>query len=560
MNKNLKVLSLKYRPQVFADLIGQDIASETIINSIKFNKVPNAYLFTGIRGVGKTTIARIVAKSLNCKNGIDNISKQDTCENCHCEAIANSNHIDVLEMDAASRTGVDDVRELIEFSRYAPTTAKYKIFIIDEVHMLSKQAFNALLKTLEEPPEYLKFIFATTEIKKIPVTVISRCQRFDLTRIKSVELFQYIKKIKEKEKGKVTDDALKLIVKISEGSVRDALSLLDRALLSLDKDEEFNLKKAQKIFGYFDKSQLINLFELIFQGKEQEVLKIYRSIFDQGVEPKIFLNDFLEILYYFKNIEYLSIESNNFSLNDEEYNLIKKISNKIDKSVFILFWQFTIKTLSEIDIVSNQNLSIEMFLIRLLHLKQIGSISEKNRNINDKPQQDDDIVGEETKVKNNDFTELKNKTIGQMKSIAQEKQLDQDSQNEKKNKELSINSFKELLEICTLKKEVKLKYELEKNVNLVSFENQRMEISFNDELDKDFIKILSSKLYDWTSKRWIITLSKEKGDLSIKQKEIDIKKNIFEKNKQSILYKKVLENFPDAEMTEVKIKKGEKNE
>ena len=560
MNKNLKVLSLKYRPQVFADLIGQDIASETIINSIKFSKVPNAYLFTGIRGVGKTTIARIVAKSLNCKNGIDNISKQDTCENCHCEAIANSNHIDVLEMDAASRTGVDDVRELIEFSRYAPTTAKYKIFIIDEVHMLSKQAFNALLKTLEEPPEYLKFIFATTEIKKIPVTVISRCQRFDLTRIKSVELFQYIKKIKEKEKGKVTDDALKLIVKISEGSVRDALSLLDRALLSLNKDEEFNLKKAQKIFGYFDKSQLINLFELIFQGKEQEVLKIYRSIFDQGVEPKIFLNDFLEILYYFKNIEYLSIESNNFTLNDEEYNLIKKISNKIDKSVFILFWQFTIKTLSEIDIVSNQNLSIEMFLIRLLHLKQISNISEKNRNINDKPQKDDDIVGEETKVKNNDFTELKNKTIGQMKSIAQEKQLDQDSQNEKKNKELSINSFKELLEICTLKKEVKLKYELEKNVNLVNFENQRMEISFNDELDKDFIKILSSKLYDWTSKRWIITLSKEKGDLSIKQKEIDIKKNIFEKNKQSILYKKVLENFPDAEMTEVKIKKGEKNE
>jgi len=430
MNENNKVLSLKYRPKNFSDLIGQDIISETIINSIKFNKVPNAYLFTGIRGVGKTTIARIVAKSLNCSNGFDNICTNNFCENC--KAISNSNHIDVLEMDAASRTGVDDVRQLIEFSRYGPTTAKYKIFIVDEVHMLSKQAFNALLKTLEEPPEYLKFIFATTEIKKIPVTVISRCQRFDLTRIKSVELFQYIKTIKEKEKGKATDDALKLIVKISEGSVRDALSLLDRALLSLDKDEEFNLKKAQKIFGYFDKSQLINLFELIFQGKEQEVLKIYRSIFDQGVEPKIFLNDFLEILYYFKNIEYLSIESNNFTLNDEEYNLIKKISNKIDKSVFILFWQFTIKTLSEIDIVSNQNLSIEMFLIRLLHLKQIGNISEKNRNINDKPQQDDDIVGEETKVKNNDFTELKNKTIGQMKSIAQEKQLDQDSQKEKK--------------------------------------------------------------------------------------------------------------------------------
>ncbi|MDC1280280.1 DNA polymerase III subunit gamma/tau, partial [Pelagibacteraceae bacterium] len=222
MNKNTKVLALKYRPQTFGDLIGQDIVAETISNSIKANKIPNAYLFTGIRGVGKTTTARIVAKSLNCTNGIDKLCDKDLCENC--TAISNSNHIDVLEMDAASKTGVDDVRDLIEFSRYGPTTAKYKIFIIDEVHMLSKQAFNALLKTLEEPPEYLKFIFATTEIKKIPITVVSRCQRFDLSRIKSLELFNFIKKIKDKENGNASDEALKLIVKISEGSVRDALS------------------------------------------------------------------------------------------------------------------------------------------------------------------------------------------------------------------------------------------------------------------------------------------------------------------------------------------------
>ncbi|MDB2527794.1 DNA polymerase III subunit gamma/tau, partial [Candidatus Pelagibacter bacterium] len=236
MNKNTKVLALKYRPQTFADLIGQNVVAETILNSIEANKVPNAYLFTGIRGIGKTTIARIVAKSLNCSNGIGKICKEDLCENC--KSISNSNHIDVLEMDAASKTGVDDVRDLIEFSRYGPTTAKYKIFIIDEVHMLSKQAFNALLKTLEEPPEYLKFIFATTEIKKIPITVVSRCQRFDLSRIKSLELFDFIKKIKDKENGNVSDEALKLIVKISEGSVRDALSLLDRALLTLSKDKE----------------------------------------------------------------------------------------------------------------------------------------------------------------------------------------------------------------------------------------------------------------------------------------------------------------------------------
>ena len=194
MNINSKVLALKYRPQTFNDLIGQEVVAQTILNSINAKKIPNAYLFTGIRGIGKTTIARIVAKSLNCPNLIENKCNED-CSTCN--AIANSNHIDVLEMDAASKTGVDDVRELIEFSRYGPTSAKYKIFIIDEVHMLSKQAFNALLKTLEEPPKYLKFIFATTEVKKIPVTVISRCQRFDLTRIKSSDLLKFIKDIKE---------------------------------------------------------------------------------------------------------------------------------------------------------------------------------------------------------------------------------------------------------------------------------------------------------------------------------------------------------------------------
>ena len=228
--------------------------------------------------------------------------------------------------------------------------------------MLSKQAFNALLKTLEEPPEYLKFIFATTEIKKIPITVVSRCQRFDLSRIKSSELLTYLKKVKNKEKVKYLTMLLKLIVKISEGSVRDALSLLDRALLSIVDNKEIDLDKAQKIFGYFDKSQLINLFELILHGNENKVLKIYRDIYNQGIDPKVFINDFLEILYYFKNINSLNLESTNFSLNDEEFSKIKSISNRIDNKSLIVFWQFTIKTLDELDVVSNQHLSIEMFL------------------------------------------------------------------------------------------------------------------------------------------------------------------------------------------------------
>ena len=548
MNKNSKVLALKYRPQNFDDLIGQEVVTQTIVNSIKANKIPNAYLFTGIRGVGKTTIARIIAKALNCTNGVENKCKIK-CDNC--DEITNSSHIDVLEMDAASKTGVDDVRDLIEFSRYGPSSAKYKIFIIDEVHMLSKQAFNALLKTLEEPPQYengggLKFIFATTEIKKIPITVVSRCQRFDLSRVKSGELFEFIKKIKDKEKGKISDDALKLIVKISEGSVRDALSLLDRALLSLDKDEELDLNSAQKIFGYFDKSQLIDLFELILKGEEKKAIEIYRKIYEQGVEPKVFINDFLELVYYFKNINSLNMESTNFTLNDEEFSKIKKIANEVSDETLILFWQFTLKTLGELEIVNNQSLSIEMFLIRLMYLKS-STIKEHSPLSVDKIDQLKKKADEEIIV-----NEKKNETISQVKNISQEQEVKiENNRGVKAEEKLDINSFDQLLKICNEKKEIKLKYELEKNVNLVHFENNRIEISFNDNLDKNFIKDLSLKLFEWTGDRWIITLSKSKGELSIKDKQQNKKIKNINSAKQSKLYKNLIEKFPDADLIDV---------
>ena len=550
MNKNSKVLALKYRPQTFDDLIGQDIVSETIINSIKANKVPNAYLFTGIRGIGKTTTARIVAKSLNCLKGIENLCKEDPCENC--EAIANSSHIDVLEIDAASKTGVDDVRDLIEFSRYGPTSAKFKIFIIDEVHMLSKQAFNALLKTLEEPPEYLKFIFATTEIKKIPITVVSRCQRFDLSRIKSNELFEFIKNIKDKENGKATDEALRLIVKISEGSVRDALSLLDRALLSLDGTKELDLSHAQKIFGYFDKSQLIDLFNLILKGDEDNLIQSYRKIYNQGIEPKVFINDFLEILYYFKNINTLSIESTNFLLNDIEFNKIKEISGKINSKVLILFWQFTIQTLGELDIVSNQHLSIEMFLLRLIHIQDF---KPKNRSESD----NEKSLRQEDNDKNNiPSKKINNDTVDQIKNISQETKLKPHAKIDLKDLDnTKIVSFDQLLEVCYKMKEMKLKYELEKNVNLVKFENGRIEISFNDNLDKDFVKNLSTKLLEWTNQRWIISFSKNIGEMSIKDKKKNKKNESIENVKKTNSYKNMLECFSDAELIDVEIK--EKN-
>ena len=350
-----------------------------------------------------------------------------------------------------------------------------------------------------------------------------------------------LKEIKNKEKGNVSDEALKLIVKLSEGSVRDALSLLDRGMLSVGSNEELNLKKAQEIYGYFDKSKLIELFELVLHGDEEKVIQIYRKFYDQGVEPKVFLNDFLELLYYFKNINSLTLESTNFSLNDEEFNKIKNISNQIQPDVLILFWQFSIKSLEELDIVSNQHLSIEMFLIRLMHLSSVKQVKQ----INTKPKEENSTSKIEIKTET--------KIIDQIKNISQEEKKNPEIQTEVKAEiKTLINSFDELIAICTSKRELKLKFELEKNVNLVKFEKNRIEISFNDSLDKDFVKNLSTKLFEWTKERWIITLSKSKGDLSIREKKENEKKILIEKAKQTEIYKNFMENFPDAELVDVK--------
>ena len=307
-NNNHKILALKYRPKNFKELIGQDIIVQTITNAIKLDKLPNAYLLTGIRGVGKTTTARLIAKTINCKKDFIQGEKCKSDEFCHCAEISNSAHLDVLEMDAASRTGVDDVREIIESSRYKPTSGKYKIFIIDEVHMLSRQAFNALLKTLEEPPPQLKFIFATTEVKKIPVTIISRCQRFDLHRIPIKVLFDHLKKILIIENGKISDTALKLIAKAAEGSVRDSLSLVDRALVSQHIiEKEIDETFVRKMLGIADRSKILELLNLIFQGDQKKSIEQLREMINEGIEPVNFLNDLLQIIYFILQKKILEI-------------------------------------------------------------------------------------------------------------------------------------------------------------------------------------------------------------------------------------------------------------
>lgn len=538
-----KVLALKYRPIILKDLIGQEIISETIFNSIKFNKIPNAFLFHGIRGTGKTSIARIIAKALNCDNGIENLCKNKLCKNC--EAISNSSHLDVIEQDCATATGIDSVRDLIEFCRYPPSMGKFKVLILDEIQAMSKAGAQSLLKILEEPPSYVKFVFCTTEIKKILITMLSRCSRFDLSRVKYDTLLEYLKKIKALENGNISDDALKLICKCSEGSVRDALSLLDRALLNNSENKEISLNDAQEMFGHFDKSKIIELLKYVLEADEGKIIKIYKQLYEAGVDCSTFLNEFLEILYYLKNIKSIKSSGNNFDLNDKEYYILSNLSTQVSESTLLLFWQFTINTMQEIKIVSNQDISIEMFLIRLLYIKEKKSSENENNEL------DYSAVSEKENNLINKFKEDP-KTVDQIKNVVQKDEIvDKDLGKSQLNE---IKSFKDLLKICNEKKEMSLKYELETNVNLVNFESNKIEISFNENLNKDFVKILSTKLFEWTNERWIIAFSQSKGNLSVKEEISEDKLKTINQFKKTEKYKKISEIFNDIELVEVKKK------
>jgi len=557
-NNDHKILALKYRPKNFSELIGQEIMVQTITNAIKLNRLPNAYLLTGIRGVGKTTTARLIAKALNCSKNFIKEKSSKHCDCNNCEEIGKSKHLDVLEMDAASRTGIDDVRELIESSRYNPTSAKYKIFIIDEVHMLSKQAFNGLLKTLEEPPPHLKFIFATTEVKKIPVTIISRCQRFDLNRVSVISLTSNLKRILDTEQGKISDGALKLIAKAAEGSVRDSLSLLDRALVSQSVDaKEIDETFVRQMLGIADRSKLLELLALVFEGDQKKSVEKIRELINEGIEPVNFLNDLLEIIYFIHRKINLGDFDSDLSVSESELQTISSISKDINAPTIVLFWQFILKGLEELSIVSNPNLSLEMLIIRLIHLKDMPSYEEvlnkihinnsdtsnhELKKISDKK----NILKSENKKSNISKNQIKN-TIQikpEVTSINNEK-LIKDAKYE------SILSLEDLIKLTSKKKEVELKYDLERNVNLIKFIEGNIDISFNEKLGKNFVRNLSNKLLEWTGKRWVITLTKNPGQKTFFETQTLKKKEFFEKESKGEISKKFKDIFLDGKLIEI---------
>ena len=553
-----KILALKYRPQVFSELLGQDVMVQTIKNSIKLNKLPNAYLLTGIRGVGKTTTARIIAKALNCNKHFDHGEKSKNNEFCNCEEISNSKHLDVLEMDAASRTGIDNIRELIESSKYNPTSAKYKIIILDEVHMLSRQAFNGLLKTLEEPPPHLKFIFATTEVKKIPLTIISRCQRFDLNRVPVEVLFNNIKKISTLENGKISEQALKLIAKASEGSVRDSLSLLDRALISqTNEKEKVDENLVRKMLGIADRTKILKILHFIIQGDQKKSTEQLRELINEGLDPTNFLNDLLEMIHFILQRKELNDLTADLPLSEAETEIINFISKEVSTSTLIIFWQFILKGLEELSIVSNQILLLEMLIIKLLHIKEMPSYESaldtlQKNNLEEKQLTENKPTRKTTFPNTNEKKQISKE---QIKTTDQTK-LDSSILKENLPKDASldlekINNFEDLINLASKKKEIELKYDLERHVSIVKFLEGKVDITFNEKLSKNFVRKLSEKLLEWTGKRWVISLTKEIGKKNyLETKKIEEEK-IIEDEKNNEVYKKFKDLFPDGELVKV---------
>jgi DNA polymerase-3 subunit gamma/tau len=566
MEKNThKVLALKYRPKNFKELIGQDIMVETIINSIKLNKLPNAYLLTGIRGIGKTTTARLIAKGINCNKDFIQGEKCSAGEFCHCEEINASKHLDVLEMDAASRTGIDDIRELIESSKYNPTSAKYKIIILDEVHMLSKQAFNGLLKTLEEPPPHLKFIFATTEVKKIPITIVSRCQRFDLHRVSIRNLLANLKKILKIENGKISDGALILIAKAAEGSVRDSLSLLDRALVTQNIEEkEIDEGFVRRMLGIADRSKILNLLNFIFQGEQKKSLTQLKEMINEGIEPTNFLNDLLEIIYFIQQKKSIGNFDSDLSIPESEQEIIGKISNNINMPTLIIFWQLILKALDELSIVSSPILSLEMLIVRLVHLKEMPSYENilellKKNNLNQEEENNNTTI--DLNINKKKFINEENEVIkiskDQIKNTAQTKPVLSFSDQKISAKNIDtkkVLTFEDLISLASIKKEIQLKYDLENNVNLIKFSEGKIDISFNEKLDRNFVRNLSEKLLKWTGNRWVITLAEKVGQKTFSELKKIKKKELLDQEKKSEIYKKFKNIFPDVELLEVKKK------
>lgn len=553
--ENYRVLARKYRPSDFDSLIGQEAMVRTLSNAIDTGRLAHAFVLTGVRGVGKTTTARIIAKALNCTaHDGPTINPCGKCQNCL--SIAESRHVDVLEMDAASRTGVDDIREIIESVRYAPVSARYKIYIIDEVHMLSKNAFNALLKTLEEPPEHVKFIFATTEIRKLPVTVLSRCQRFDLKRVEADTLIGHLSKLVAAEGAKAEEGALKLIARAAEGSVRDSLSLLDQAIAHGAGD--VSETQVRDMLGLADRAQVLDLFAQVMKGEIQQALTTLRTQYDAGADPAVVLNDLLEVTHWLTRLKVTPETGTDTLVSEAERTQGGEMASKLGMPHLTRAWQMLLKGVGEVKVAPSPIAAAEMVLIRLAYASNLPAPADLVKQVQSgggAPPAGGPAPGggggNVTAIAGQHAPLASQSGPTAHQAPAQVVALHQAGVDHPLHP-MPID-FEKLVALFQAEKEATLAVVLKDHVRLVDYKPGALTVNTTRRTPPDFVMRVKQCLKAWTGEDWQITITKDsEGDDTLRTQEIKRDKKRKDEAMAEPIVKALLASFPDAELLAVR--------
>ncbi|SDE11411.1 DNA polymerase III subunit gamma/tau [Ruegeria marina] len=549
-----QVLARKYRPETFADLVGQDAMVRTLKNAFAADRIAQAFIMTGIRGTGKTTTARIIAKGMNCI-GPDGTGgpTTDPCGKCeHCVAIMEGRHVDVMEMDAASRTGVNDIREIIDSVRYRAASARYKIYIIDEVHMLSTNAFNALLKTLEEPPAHVKFIFATTEIRKVPVTVLSRCQRFDLRRIEPEDMIALMRRIADAEGARIAEDALALIVRAAEGSARDATSLLDQAISH--GAGETSAEQVRAMLGLADRGRVLDLMDMILRGDAGAALTELGAQYAEGADPMAVLRDLAEITHWVSVVKITPDAAEDPTVSPDERARGRQMADDLPMRVLSRMWQMLLKALEEVAAAPNAMMAAEMAVIRLTHVADLPSPEELIKRLQDAPPPPNPgggakpapaasapLAGSGAQMAYATASAPRGGNGGPVAALAQEAQAVL----------ARYPSFDHVVELIRTNRDGKLLADVEMDLRLVSYQPGRIEFQPTERAPSDLAQRLGSALQRWTGNRWAVTVVARGGGKTIDEIRNAERYALEEQAREHPLVQAVLAQFPKARITHI---------